>query len=1693
MSEIALSGRKCLAAIKRGSHVKALHLVACFCFVGALLAPVGCAQNYLSSAGQPTYSTPQSVELGFVDAATGNLHIEIPLGSYPQRANRDPLVYRLAYDSNIWSISSTSNTWVPGQGGWSLFPLDYTVNFSRISAWSTIKCQADYVWIDSAILGTSRYFPNIPVNPNKSGCPLTGDAFAADSSGYHMYVTQSGTSLTISVYAPDGSLVNQTPGLSDPNQQTPDTIFSEDSNGNYTLAGNQEFMDTLGRNVFANGSAVSVPISQSTASSHPFFFNIEGQYTKNMATIQLRTHFGQSGVTECTTSCTTSVLQSLVLPDGSSYTFKYDCDSTTGNAACGSPSGQSAYYGNLISTTLPTGAMITYSYLTFQNQYGNMQQWLTSKSEPGGGNTTFTPAILTSCSSGQVGCQSQTTVKRPDGNYRVYVFTINNGPWQTSTKYYDASGSLLQTSTSSYDFSNACQPLACIGASYIRRTSEMSTLVTGTLIGLSKQTTYSYDSAQKGNVTAVEEWKLYPGTSPTFPSVPDRGTYISYLTTGENNINRPVGITICSNSGSDPANCPGGGSRVSQTLYTYDSYGGGLTTQTGIFNHDHTNFGPAITARGNPTTIKKWVSGSTYLTTSLSYDEIGNVLSVTDSNNNTITDGYADNFYSDAQSAVGFASLTYFGSPTYQNTDAYLTSVTYPLIGTQRYGYYFGDGKIANSTNPNGEKVTAHFLDVLDRTTEEDFPVGWQLATYTGQTQADTYKAVADTSPSSGCSSCMHQKITIDSFGRETGRFLLNDPAGQVEVDNTYDAVGRVGTVSHPHVGASDPDNVSETYQYDALDRKVAIIHPDGAETQVIYAQTGTPVTTYGGFSSQVGSTTTYGYGLSVFVVDEAAHAKQEWTDGFGKVIEVDELLSTPPNYYLTNYIYDVVGNLTQVVQGAQTRTYLYDGLSRLIQETTPEGGTVSYSYTNGGFPCSGNPSNVCSRTAPAPNQSSPSVTVTTTYCYDALNRLISKGYSAQPLSCPIAGPAVSYQYDQGGASSHALGRLTTVTDSTGTEQYAYDSAGRISQIAKTLGGISYTSGYLYNAGNEVTQITYPSGRVLTESYDAIGQVSGVSSGGVNYTSSVSWTAAGNPASVLYGNRALTIRAYSPTRLQLTQLEHRSSTVTRSLYRAYYYYAQDPNNCPNGAPKNNGLIQCIVDGTSSTDALGRSVSYTYDSVNRLVGAVSRGSATYPQWGLSWSYDQYGNRLSQSQTTGSPPMNSLSFSANAGALTNRPDGYPFDAAGNINSDGQNGLTYDNENRLITSGNSATGTSYYYYDDNGKRVKKTALGNSTLYIFSGDKVLAEYPAGAAASSPSIEYIYSHGTLVASVTPGTTTTTTYYYSDHLSIRATSGTSGTLSGEQGHFPFGEAWYQANTTSKFIFTSYERDQESGNDYALARLYINRFGRFCSVDPVQGSPDDPQSWNRYSYARNNPINIADRSGEGWLSWLIRGIFAILSILFPPGAPFFAIGGLATPPIIDNGPFSDTTATLNSIYHPVDPSRFGINNFLSQIPAFSRGKYDDCAKSVFGATSGRVPGDKSRSIPSYEAISAVSEATFPIEANPALTAITMAYESNSNLNVATNDDQDVGPMQVNLYWAERGSPVHIYADTFGTNVYPGQPFNGDAVSNIRTGALKLKELGNHPENYAPRSRRAGRKNNLKKLLPAFTSLFDCLYR
>jgi RHS repeat-associated protein len=76
---------------------------------------------------------------------------------------------------------------------------------------------------------------------------------------------------------------------------------------------------------------------------------------------------------------------------------------------------------------------------------------------------------------------------------------------------------------------------------------------------------------------------------------------------------------------------------------------------------------------------------------------------------------------------------------------------------------------------------------------------------------------------------------------------------------------------------------------------------------------------------------------------------------------------------------------------------------------------------------------------------------------------------------------------------------------------------------------------------------------------------------------------------------------------------------------------------------------------------------------------------------------------------------------------------------------------------------------------------------------------------------------------------------------------------------------YGGSDATRQKFTSYERDVESGLEFAQARYFSSAMGRFTSTDPLlaSGNPTDPQSWNRYTYSANNPLTFVDPNGLLW--------------------------------------------------------------------------------------------------------------------------------------------------------------------------------------------------------------------------------------
>ena len=250
-------------------------------------------------------------------------------------------------------------------------------------------------------------------------------------------------------------------------------------------------------------------------------------------------------------------------------------------------------------------------------------------------------------------------------------------------------------------------------------------------------------------------------------------------------------------------------------------------------------------------------------------------------------------------------------------------------------------------------------------------------------------------------------------------------------------------------------------------------------------------------------------------------------------------------------------------------------------------------------------------------------------------------------------------------------------------------------------------------------------------------------------------------------------------------------------------------------------------------------------------------------------DRFGNRWQQN----GPNSMQLTFTGNSPTSpqnNNRMDGYSYDAAGNLLNDGTHAYTYDAENRLVSVDNGNTAT--YTYDSDGNRIEKVSKVNGSdgdlagtweyIYDQSG-RILAKIE-----GTGWMGNIWAGSRHVATLGNGIQ----FSHSDWLGTeRARTSLSNPSQYETiQSLPFGDGLTISATTypygvgdwSFLHFTGKPRDFESGLDYFGARYDASSFGRFLSPDKPFADQHtlNPQSWNLYEYARDNPLSNVDRNG-----------------------------------------------------------------------------------------------------------------------------------------------------------------------------------------------------------------------------------------
>ena len=684
-----------------------------------------------------------------------------------------------------------------------------------------------------------------------------------------------------------------------------------------------------------------------------------------------------------------------------------------------------------------------------------------------------------------------------------------------------------------------------------------------------------------------------------------------------------------------------------------------------------------------------------------------------------------------------------------------------------------------------------------------------------------------------------HSSTYFDGMGR-TYWVSSSGPDGKSIVTETiFDEVGRVWKKSNPfycYQSSCDPRYYT-TNTYDGLSRVVDVEIPDTPYQHIS--------TTYQGLkkivTNQRGYSRAYTYDLNQRL----------------KKVEEDYDPASGSRYSSTEYTYDALGNLTQVVaaksgtgcpepQGCpekNTTTMTYDSLSKKRSMTDPDMGYWTYDYDKSGnleYQTDTKGQTIRSR-------------------YDGLNRIYEKWYGY-----PTATSKVYFTYDDPSVP-YCKGKQTKVSyqpsgqDLREDSVLEYDLLQRVKKSKKKIGTNEVTFEKSYDTAGKVIGIKYLSGtpneKVYTYEYDVAGDLLYIKDNatGNHLVDYSDFTAIGQQKIATFPKpNNVSIKStytYDPPTARLKTLVTQKlvgGTPTDTFQDLNYQLFDGKGN-----------VITLIDNLNAITH-----NYTYDSLDRLLTANGVGTNPYSQ---SFQYDRIGN-ITYKSDVGNYSYN---YSNKPHAVNSAGSfSFQYDANGNMTQRTGGGDTitisatnwnYENKPTVIQKGSNTTTLTY---DGNGQRVKKvSSLSGTTLYY--GE--VYEVRAGAGAI-----HLFAGAKRVASVLADGRIQ--FYHTDHLgSASVITDSDGNRKEQIVYFPFGTYRASGNINGTYdydtnfpdvfyTFTGQEDDDDLGFYNYGARLYDPLLGRFISPDIVGPEIEDPQTFNHYTYVRNNPLIRIDPTG-----------------------------------------------------------------------------------------------------------------------------------------------------------------------------------------------------------------------------------------
>ncbi len=714
------------------------------------------------------------------------------------------------------------------------------------------------------------------------------------------------------------------------------------------------------------------------------------------------------------------------------------------------------------------------------------------------------------------------------------------------------------------------------------------------------------------------------------------------------------------------------------------------------------------TSTGNVTQIRKYLASGGTATYDMEYDGFGNLTKMTRPEN----------------AAGERLSFEYQYDPEVQT---YTTNVSngYGYSSSSEYDYRFG--QMLLSTDLNGQQMR-YTIDDLGRIVTITGP--FELANGKDYTIKFEYHPEAEVP----WAKTNHYDPANEGNDLETVTFIdglkrslqvkkdgaIHTSANTADTEHMivsgrikFDAFGRATESYYPTLegkgseSAFNPtfDNISPTKTtYDVLDRALTVTLPDNAVTSTEY-----------GFGSDRDGQVQF----STRVTDANGIWKQSFTNVRGLTKAVQEQYSQGSDIW-TSYKYNAINELVEVIDDQNNViNSKYDWFGRRTEVVHPDAGKTTYQYDLA--------SNLTQKvTANIADANAGGIT----YQYDH-ERLTNINYPQNPQN------DVTYTYGDAGAANFRAGRIVTQEDATGTQEFFYNELGAVIKNTRTIivpdaEPLNYTTEWLYDTWNRVTEMNYPDGEKLEYTYNVGGLLhsfKGSKSGtDYNYVKQLGYDKFEQRVYLQYGNKTETFYTYEPERRRLQNMIAETATDRKMMDNHYTY------------DKVNNILKLENKAEIPTSNLMGSkteYNYSYDDLYRLTNATGSnlGSNHENKYSLAMEYNSIHSITKKDQLHQFKgydeeewsPRNKTTYNYDYEYGNEQPhapihigeQAYTYDKNGNQTgwthdvSGQERQILWDEENRIKAIADNGALFSYVY-DAGGERVLKSNGGGQTVAV-------------------------------------------------------------------------------------------------------------------------------------------------------------------------------------------------------------------------------------------------------------------------------------------------------------------------------------------------------------------------------------------